>query len=409
MLARLWLYITFLLLVAGLLFRQMPLLLVALLFFLSSGVARFWVHYALERVDYVRRFNPSRVFPGETTTMETSLANRKLLPLPWVQLHDKVPKAVSFSNGTLLPSEDPGRSVLSSTSSLSWYHRLTRRYQLQCPKRGYFTFGPATIQSGDLFGFFAKEVEAPTLDSLVVYPRVVPLQALGIPSRHPFGDVRVDRHLFEDPVRVAGARDYVPGEPLKRVHWKTSARLHRLQSKVFEPITSTDLALFLDAKTVESPMWGQDEQLLETAVMTVASLASHMLQQGQRVGVYVNESYQHSSRMITIPASESPDQLQRILEGLAHIQGFPVLGIDSMVLREGRSLPWRTTIAVVTATPSPAIVSSLMRFQRSGRRVALVAVGAQASLPPANGLTLYHVSGQAHWQETASIEWSKAT
>ena len=409
MLGRLWLYVTFLLLIAALISRQLPLLLVALLFFLSSGVARFWARYALERIDYTRRFTPSRVFLGESTTLEVSLANRKILPLPWVQVFDKVPKAVDFGEATLLPAEDPGRRIFTSTSSLSWYHRLTRRYLLQCPKRGHFSFGPATIRSGDLFGFFYKEIAEPKLDTLVVYPRIVPLEALGIPSRHPFGDIRASRHLFEDPVRVAGTRDYVPGEPLKRVHWKTTARLQRLQSKVFEPTTSTDLALFLDVRTMDPPMWGLQEQLLETAVMTVASIASHVLQQGQRVGVYVNESYQQTTRMIRIPSSEHPEQLQRVLEGLAHVQGFPVLGIDELLLREGRSLPWRTTLAVVTATPSPAMIGSLTRFQRSGRRVALVAVGAQATLPTTNGLTVYQVSDQVYWEQMASLEWSKAT
>ena len=47
-----WLFITFVLLLAAVILRQVPLLLVALLFFLSSGVARLWARYALERLEY---------------------------------------------------------------------------------------------------------------------------------------------------------------------------------------------------------------------------------------------------------------------------------------------------------------------------------------------------------------------
>ena len=409
MLGKLWLYVALLLLVGALVLQQLPLLLIALLFFLAAGVARFWARYALERVTYGRRLTPSRVFMGESTTMETSLANQKALPLPWVQVQDHVPKAIAFQQGTLLPSEDAARSVLTSTASLSWYHRLTRRYVLKCPTRGFYTFGPATIQSGDLFGFFYKRMAEPKLDALVVYPRVVPLEAMGIPSRHLFGDLRVSRHLFEDPVRVVSTRDYVAGDPLKRIHWKTSARLQRLQTKVFEPTTTMDVALFFDARTVEPPSWSQREQLLETGIMAVASLANHAIQQGQRVGLYVNESYQQVARMIRVPPAEHPEQMGRILEALAHIQGFQLLEIGELLLREGRSLPWRTTLVVVSAAPTPTLMNSLMRFRRSGRRVALVAVGKQASLPSANGIAVYHVSDQVYWREMAAVNWNRAT
>ena len=88
-------------------------------------------------------------------------------------------------------------------------------------------------------------------DRLVVYPPLVPLEQLGIPSRDPFGDLSVRRHLFEDPVRVASTRDYTPGDPVRRIHWKSSARAARLQTRTFERTTSTDMVLFLDTRTMQ--------------------------------------------------------------------------------------------------------------------------------------------------------------
>jgi len=404
MLGGAWLFITLVLLLAAVILRQVPLLLVALLFFLASGVARLWARYALERVEYVRRLSASRVFFGETVTLEVGIANRKILPLPWVHVQDEVPQEVTFLKGKPSPSHKPTRDVLSSVMSLAWYQRLTRRYPVLCLRRGYFPFGPATVRSGDLFGFFRKEATEEKLDYLLVYPRVVPLEDLGIPSRDPFGDLRVRRHLFEDPVRVVTTRDYVHGDPLRRIHWKASARLRRLQSRVFEPTTTVDLALFLDTRTVEPPFHGQKEQLLETAIIVAASIASHAVQEGYRVGLYVNEPYPLSERMVKLPPSDHPDQLQRVLEALAQVRGWPLLELEQLLNREVRRLPWGSTLAAVTAVPTGPLLTTLQRFRRAGRRVALISVGQQAARSRTDGLPVYHVSDQVYWRELASLQ-----
>jgi uncharacterized protein (DUF58 family) len=405
MLGGAWLLITFALLLAAVILRQVPLLLVALLFFLASGVARLWAHYALERIEYSRSLSARRAFFGETITLELRIANLKVLPLPWVRVEDEVPEELTFLKGKTSPSYKPGRAILLNLLSLGWYHRLIRRYPVQCLRRGYFSFGPATIRSGDLFGFFQKQMTDEKQDYLLVYPRVVSLEELGIPSRDPFGDLRVRRHLFQDPVRVVSTRDYVHGDPMRRIHWKATARLRRLQSRVFEPTTTVDLALFLDVRTV--PFWGLSEQLLETAVIAAASIASYANDQGYRVGLYVNEPYRRTDRLIKLPPSDHPDQLQRVLEALAHVQGWPLINIERLLSREGQSLPWGATMVVVTALPGEPLLASLNRFRRAGRRVALILVGGQPSRFNLDGLPMYNVSDQVYWRELSSLRLSQ--
>lgn len=402
MLGSAWLFIAVALFLAAVILRQVPLLLVSLLFFLASGVARLWAHYALQRVQYSRSLSASRVFFGETITLELHIANRKLLPLPWVRVEDEVPEELTFLRGRLSPSYKPTRQVLSNLLSLGWYHLLTRRYPVKCLKRGFFTFGPATIKSGDLFGFFQRETTEERLDYLLVYPPVVPLEELGIPSRDPFGDLRLRRHLFQDPVRVVSTRDYAYGDPLKYIHWKASARLQRLQSRVFEATTTMDLALFLDSATV--PFWGISEQLLESAVIAAASIASYAISQGYRTGLYVNEPYRNTDRMIRLPPSEHPEQLQRVLEALAHVKGWPLLSVERVLEREGPGLPWSATVVVVTALPTGLLLATLDRFRRAGRRVALIVVGTQSEGRSMNGIPVYQVSDQVYWREVSSLQ-----
>ena len=239
-----------------------------------------------------------------------------------------------------------------------------------------------------------------------MYPRILPLEELGIPSRDPFGDLRVRRHLFEDPVRAVSTRDYVYGDPLKRIHWRATARVRRLQSRVFETTTTVDMALFLDARTVEPHLFGRVPQLLETAVIVAASIANHAIGAGYRTGMYSNDFYRHTDRLMKLPPSDHPDQLQRVLEALAQVQGFPALGIEQLLNREARSLPWGTTLTVVTAMPNEQVLATLSRFQRAGRRVALIVVGEETTEFNAGGLTVYHVSDQVYWRELEALRLS---
>jgi uncharacterized protein (DUF58 family) len=409
MLGGAWLFISIVLLILAVILRQSSLLVVAILFFLTSGVARIWSQYALQRVDFKRHLSAGRVFFGEDITLDLSITNNKFLPLPWLHIEEAVSEGVTFLKGKTYSSSNPTRVTLSSFLSFGWYHRLTRRYPVRCLKRGIFLFGPVTIRSGDPFGFFRKDITIENQDQLLVYPRILPLEELGIPSRHPFGNLRIRRHLFEDPVQVMTTRDYVSGDPLNRIHWKTSARLQRLQTRVFEHTTTVDAALFLDTRTVaDRYYWGLvNWDLLETAVMTAASIANYSIKEGYKVGFYANEYYYYSDRLMKLPPSNHPNQLQGILEALAHIRGVPYFTAEKLLNQETRSLSWETTVVLITAAPTQEITAALKRLQRAGRRIALVQIGAKSSAVKIDGLLTYEVSEEVYRKNLDTLSVSQ--
>ena len=79
-----------------------------------------------------------------------------------------------------------------------------RRYRLPGNVRGEHIFGPVRLRTGDLFGLVSEELLLPLAEAIVVYPRVIPLTALGLPAQNPLGDRRTQSWLFEDPSRFAG-------------------------------------------------------------------------------------------------------------------------------------------------------------------------------------------------------------
>ncbi|MDP2952886.1 MAG: DUF58 domain-containing protein [Chloroflexota bacterium] len=403
MLGGYWLFITVFLFVAALALRQVPLLLLSLLLFLAAGVAWLWGRYCLDRVEYGRKLSARRVFFGEEVQLEVQVTNRKLLPLPWVLMEDELPQGVTLLKGETSPSHKVSRVLLSHLFSLGWYHRVRRRYPMRCGQRGYFAFGPARLHSGDLFGFFNREVEAPQVDHLVVYPKIVPLSRLGLPSKQPFGDIRIQKQVFQDPVLTQGVRDYHFGDSLRRIHWKTSARLGRLQTRVYESTTTVDMGLFLDVRTIEPPLWGLVPHLLELGVVAAASLSSHALAEGYQVGLYVNQTGLPTGGPLTIPPSQHPDQLLRILDALARVQPMETMTIATLVQRESQSLPWGSTLVVITAVPTPALLGSLIKMDRAGRRVGLILVGGRQPSTKKDRFPVYHIPDEVMWHDLEEL------
>ncbi len=411
MLGGAWLFITVVLLLLAIILRQAPLFIVAVLFFLTSGIARLWAKYALERLEFTHRLGSTKAFFGDRVTFDFSITNNKFLPLPWILIREEIPKGVNLLKGKVTTSYKTDRLVLSSFVSLGWYHKLTRRYQVDCRKRGVFAFGPTEINSGDPFGFFRNRTNLTDLQRLIVYPRILTLEDIGIPSRHPFGELRIKRHLFEDPVQVMTTRDYVSSDPMKYIHWKATARMRRLQSRVFEHTTTMDMALFLDTRTVAAAAYWSviSSDFLETGILTAAAIADNSFKEGYKVGLYANEYYYQSNHLMKLAPSNNPEQFRQILEALAQVQGYPALTIDKLLAREARQLDWETTVVVISAVPTPELNATLKHFQRVGRKVSLVLIGAAAQNAGVGGITTYSVSEEVYRQQAENLRLAERT
>jgi uncharacterized protein (DUF58 family) len=402
-----WLYVAVLILIISLATHQVPLVLISLLFILTGGVSRLWNKYCLHRVEYRRRLSRNQVFFGEEIVFEVEITNRKPLPLPWLQVDDELPEMVTLLKGKATSTHDD-RVILSNMFPINMYHRVTRRFPMRCRQRGVFIFGPTYIRSGDLFGFFRRNMNIDKLDYLLVYPRMVPLEKLGIPSQQFFGDIRLKRHLFQDPVLTAGVRDYHSGDSLKRIHWKSTARLGKLQTKVYEPTTTVDISIFLDVRTLRAPLQGSIQQLQELGIITAASISQHALNGGFRVGLYVNQITRFSRGMVRVPHSQHPDQMVRILEALAQLHQVETIPMTRFIRQEAGGLPWGSTLLVISAQPVDELLAALLDLKRVGRSVALVKVGGQAPEMGGGNLPVYHIKDDVAWDLIKEIGLEEA-
>ncbi len=393
------------LLALSLLTRETSLFLLSLALLVAALLSRLWERYCLTRVEYRRRFSRSRIPFGEEVQMEIEVVNRKLLPLSWLEVEEELPQGLPAKRGRMRPSFKPGRALLGLLFALRPYERVRRRYSIPCLVRGEHLVGPVRLRSGDLFGFVTVERTMETVDSFVVYPRVVPLTHLGLPARHPLGELRSQSWIFEDVSRIAGARDYRPADGLRRVHWPASAKAQRLQARVYEPTTSHKLMVFLNLATGGELVWeyGYDPDLLELGITTAASISRWGLDQGYQVGLHTNGRHREGRGNVSVEAGRDSVQLERILLALARLEPLQAQRFDSLLAEETRRLPFGVTLVVVTADLTPAVVASLRGLRRHGHAVSVLLTGRQGAGVSPEGITLRRVGPPEAWRDAAVL------
>jgi uncharacterized protein (DUF58 family) len=373
-----WIWLIGGVLLVSLLLHAGQLFVIAAILLLVALVANVWERYCLVGLGYTRALGQQRAFFGEDVPLVVEIVNSKPLPLAWLEVEDTIPgNGLIVSPAHTSPSHIPNRRLLIMLLSVRWYERIRRHYTITCGVRGYHAFGPATLRTGDVFGLGTREMSVAAEDYLLVYPKVVPLERLGLPAGNPFGDVTQRRQwLFEDPLRTVGVREYRPGDSPRRLHWKATARApdQALQVKLFEPTTSQRLHVLLNVSTSDQNWsWqGYDPEALEAAITTAASVASWATDRGLLVGLAANARIFHSSAPVRMPPSRDPRQLMHVFEALARLVPIASMAPETLVELEGRDLAYGTTVVMVSAVATEALIRQLRALKRGGHQPVLL-------------------------------------
>lgn len=371
---RYWIPIPLVLILVGLLTGTAAVIGLAVFVLCAGFLARAWSKHAFDRLTYERRIPETRAFAGDRMGMTLRLVNDKLLPIPWLELKDPIPEAIDLKDEHLSPAPGPGQVILQRSTHLTWYERISYPLSFKAPARGYYRFGPARLTSSDLFGLFPVEQENEDRDGIIVYPKTYTLPELGLPAQRPFGERKGRERIFEDPGRIAGLRDYRPGDPMRRIDWKASARRQELQSRVYEPSSTLHLLVALNVHTLAHGLYGYMPEKLEHLLSVAASVARHGFEDGYAVGLAANGAYPTSDRPMRVPVGRGPDQLMHVLEALAVIGPLTLVPLHAVLDREAQAFPFGATLVCVTAQMEPELAASLERIAHAGHAVTVLSL-----------------------------------
>ncbi len=181
---------------------------------------RFWANEARRPMPgLVRSVHPDPA-PGEHPVTVRLRFDPKAGPAPAADLEETVPAELS-SRMLVRPLDQ----VSSRGTELV--------YDLYPPHRGQWVLGPATVTRFSPLGLWWARVADRGLTRAVVWPRTVAMD-LAAPSQERDGMVAPAGYAqpHQDNVTV---RDYSPGDDLRRIHWRSSARRGELMTRAEEP------------------------------------------------------------------------------------------------------------------------------------------------------------------------------
>ncbi len=374
--------------VAGFAASQPEIASVGLVIIVLGWVGRYWSRHLFDRVTLHRKPAETRVFIGEKVPLTVELTNRKPLPLPWYEWRLALSEHLSVENEHLAAAAVPGQKWLVRRGALGWYQRHDWTFTLAPDTRGYHQVGTATIRSGDLLGAYPRSIEDDEREHLVVFPRVFSMEDMGLPSERPFGERKGGNRVFEDPLRIAGLREYRPGDPLRRIDWKATARSGDLRSRVYEPSATQQLYLLVNIDTMEHAWEGYLRDELERIVSVSASLCVWAAGARYAVGLLANGAFPEADRPMRLPPSRSRDQVSRLLEALAVIQPLTMGDLAGAIQRESGKLPQGSTLVVVASLMPPPLAGVLARLHDEGHNVFVIATSdrVRESVPPGIGM-----------------------
>jgi len=267
-----------------------------------------------------RHIEPRRVARGDTALGLISIRNTRRISTPAVVA---VEPCGQHRLAIDVPRLSPGASFRTS-------------YRLPTDRRGAFDVGPLEIGRQDPLGLWRIAARRGNQERLLVRPRTHPLRGMPAGRTRSLDGPESDM-LPSGSITFHALREYVRGDDLRRVHWRSSARLGTLMVREHVDTSVPDVTVVLDTA---SSSYADDE--FEEAVETAASVARAAVDAGYPV------------RLTTAQGGASVSartESGAILDALALVQAGGDLSLRG-VLAQFHARRSGDVMVVVTGTPS---------------------------------------------------------
>jgi len=254
---------------AALILGEKDLLRVAILLAVLPVLAAAYVGRARYKLSCTRALEPHRAQVGASARVVLRLHNLSRLPTSTMLLEDRLPYALGSRPRLVL--EKLGAHQASSVA-----------YSVRADVRGRYEVGPLVVRLTDPFGLCELSRSFATVDRLTVIPQIVPLPHVRLAGEYAGAGESRARSVAVHGEDDAATREYRHGDDLRRVHWRSTARVGELMVRREEQPWESRATVVLDTRAVGHRGEGPTASF-EWAVSTAASVSVHLRDGGYKL------------------------------------------------------------------------------------------------------------------------------
>lgn len=336
--------------------RDMVFLRAAAVALLMIFIGLIWTLLSLRTIDVLRSTLEYRQQAGKVFNEQFVVRNGSRWPVLWLEVIDE--SDLGISHGSKFITWLKGKTRWSYAT-----HTLLF-------KRGIYHLGPTRIISGDPFGLFHMEKVVFGSEQIMVLPYFETISNFAISSGYlPGGKALRIRSLEVTPYAIS-LRDYQPGDPLRRIDWKSSARLDKLMVKEFEQDPETYVWIILDGskesneassgkkmttyeqevgKSILFPadrtQYRLPEEPFEYVVSLAATLCDYYIKGGKSIGLISS-----GQALVKLSPDLGVRQQDKIFEALAIILPEDSMTISELLESQISSIPKGSTLVILSAS-----------------------------------------------------------
>lgn len=279
-----------------------------------------------------RTINQSSVTAYETVETQIYIENQGN------QLISAWSKDRSFPSQEMLQGQERCRLFLCPGESVGINYEFKT-------SRGIYTWDAIQICARDPFGLFELKADISAPGEIHVFPAPVPIHSIKLKPKntiHTSGSVLA--RLAGSGTDFWGIREYRTGDSLRRLNWQLAARYpNRLFTNEFESEEIADYGFILDSRKLTDAE-EIEEELFESSVSAVASLAEDYLMKGNRVSLLV-----FGKPISHIFPGYGKQQLYSIKAKLASVQLGSYVSFDYIKYFPVKLFPPRSVIVVFSS------------------------------------------------------------
>lgn len=331
-----------------------------------------------------RKIDNDRILEGETCKISTIIENKKIMPIPFLIMKERMTQGIEYEG------EELGKDEIGMVSHVTKYRvggnsRKVRTYTVKA-NRGIYSVKDLTVSLADIFAFNMESREFKDALEIIVYPQVISIKNMKFDSTNFSGENTVRRWIQKDDLYIKGIREYTVQDRMKDIHWKSSLKLEKLMVKDYDFTSDTEMMIMFNIQCHKNHWQNVDEGGIENGIKVAASLACQSLKEGIPTGMCTNAriiSKENSFVSEIIPANNN---YKKILELCARIDyGMGYVFSDYLKLKKNM-INKNCTYIIITSYLDDESIKFLKSLSKSKIKIKIIDISKDGSVESMMGI-----------------------